>query len=251
MIQLPNVKPGRWRLRDAYLDGANGFIACSAAVFAALKQPSSWAITVSIALAVLALSITIVKVRRSLAKERRYEPIHEPKEIVGWARGCYELLEQTLDPATGFDSGDVRLTVYRVDYDRRGSEPTQLQQIISYVGGAGGPVARFVPARVGTIGLAARSGECIAAERSATDLDEFRAEMVEHWGYTKEEARQLSNDRFSFLAYPVRESEDGSVVAVVFFDSRRSGFFADADVQEAVVRQCGVFANIVRQCYDS
>lgn len=254
MIQLPDVKPSRWRVRDAFLDALAGFSAFGAAILAALRLYGSPGnrtyFMVAMTLAAIALVASVIKAVRSVAKEHRYEPLREPKEIAGWASGCYKLLDDTVDPSVNFNAGDVRLTVYRVVYDKHRIEPEGLQQIISYVGGSGGPPGRTVSARSGIIGVCSRLAEVIVAGReSADDIEAFRHEMIERWGYTAQEARNLSPDRWSFMACPLTETEDGPVIAVIYLDAKVKQLFEIEAVQESVIRQSGLLAEIVRKCY--
>jgi hypothetical protein len=224
-------------------------------VLAAVKSYNSpndrWMLITAVSLVIAVLAVSVFKMRRSIAKERRYEPISEPKEIAGWAKGCFELLDQSRDGKAPLTSGDVRLTVFRVVYDAQGREPTSLEQLIEYVGGTGGRAGRVVPVRTGLIGVCARWGQALYADREAEDIEGFRDEMVRQWGYTKEEARQLSPDRWSFFALPIQEREDGPVLAVVFLDSKEKAFFQNDTIQEAVIQQCGVLTQIIRTCYSS
>lgn len=254
MLQLPSVNPSRWRLRDAYLDGVTGLAALGAGLLASLRAVSDPSAGTpfflgGVLLAVIGFVVSVVKARRSLAKEQRYEPLREPKEIVGWAKGCYELIDGLFDADEEFKAGEVRLTVYRVVYDRRIREPTSMEQMISYVGGYGGPPGRTVSVQTGIIGVAARSGQPVTAKRDAENLDQFRLEMVQKWGYTADGARQLSPDRWGFLACPITESTDGPVVAIVYLDAKEADLFERDDVQEAIIEQCGVLSQIIRECY--
>jgi hypothetical protein len=206
-------------------------------------------VLLSIVLALI-VSLTIFKARRSLAKERRYEPIDQPKEIAGWADGCYDALERTFAGTNhAFSAGEVRLTVYSVVFDRQRREPMELEQMIDYVGGSGGPAGRRVSVRTGIIGVCARMSSLVTAERTSDEITAFRQEMVRGWGYTQDEARQLSADRWSFLACPITEAEDGPVIAVAYLDSQTRNLFDASGVQESIIQQCGVLAQIIRRCY--
>lgn len=249
MLQIPQVRPGKWRLRDAFLDLVGCGCAFGAGALGAINSYASKGSEIlfygSLVFAAIALVAGSIRFRRSLAKENRYEPLQEPREIAGWARGCYDLL----DSKHGLSKNVVRFTVYRVVTDRRMESPDTLEQLISYVGGEGGPPGRIMSARAGVIGVAARSGQPISASRRADDLGAFRREMVRFWGYTSEETRAASPDRWSFFACPILEMEDGPAVAVVYFDSGTRLFFEDHTVQESIIQQAGVLARILFTCY--
>lgn len=207
-------------------------------------RPVLWA---AIGLAIAAFWIGAFKTWRLRKKEKRYEPLNEPKDIASWAQSTFKALDERHD----IQEKGARLTVYRIEYDSRRRDPVQLQQMIEYVGSSGGPAGRFVPARCGAVGVCARTGKAISAKRESNDLDDFRAEVVRQWGFTEHEARQVSVDRFSFFATPITESDGGYVVAVVFLDSRHPDLFESEEVQESILEFCGFLTDLIRSCYAS
>lgn len=251
MVRMPDVQPSRFRIRDFVIDIIQGAFALAGAILAGLNSygnPDKRLLLVGASLiAFFAFALTVYKSVRSHRKEARFEPLEEPKDIAAWAASTYRIL----DDRHGIDEHGSRLAVYRVVFDRRVREPLELQQVIEYVGSAGGPAGRYVSARSGVIGVCARSGQPVCARRNADPLEQFRAEMVRYWGFTEAEARQLSVDRWAFFAVPIRGADDGPAVAVVFLDAKLPELFDSEDVQDCVLEQCVHLAELIRKCYAS
>lgn len=156
----------------------------------------------------LALLATIAQV----AQERRRRRM-EALDIVGAVEVLHAILSMY---AGGVASGQLRMTVHEVEADK-------FVQLTDYVGGQGGSGRRW-SVRSGVVGLAIRQGKEAHSRWDGTDAAAFEADMVQFWGYTRDEARLLSRDRHSWFAVPILH-KNGSATAVVYFDSSDPGFF--------------------------
>jgi hypothetical protein len=86
-----------------------------------------------------------------------------------------------------------------------------------------------------------------AMKRASEDLKAYIKEMVEVWHMPESEAKDLSSDRYAFLAVPLQDDND-NVVAVVFLDSSDRDFFDDGMIK-MVVRGCGGLATFAKGRY--
>lgn len=252
MVELPSVNASQWRVRDWLLDIAGALFGLGLTALLGIRlfqddqtnRLQAWG-TAVFGLGIL--SVSAYKALRSRSKELRFEPFKEPSEIVGWAEDLYSKIDQYI-ASHSLAAGEIRVAVHKVHYDRRGRTPVQLEQIISYIGGDGGPPGRRSSVKSGIIGLAARIGDPIV---SSTDQDghQFVEEMVQEWGYTREEARALTPGRRSWLAMPITDTGDGPVVGVVYVDSVSTNLVDDAGLQEICWQCTQTLAKIVSRCY--
>ena len=67
--------------------------------------------------------------------------------------------------------------------------------------------------------------------------------MIEHWGFTKEEAEQLKVRR-SYLAIPIFDAQ-GKATGVAYFDSMKEGTFTPERV-DMLTRACVPLSKWVR-----
>jgi len=118
---------------------------------------------------------------------------------------------------------DLRVTVHRVVPPLESAE--QLEQIVPYVGGAGGGAGRIFSIRSGITGLAIRKGKPMAATRVSDKDAEYREELKVKWSYTDNDAKALSSDRRSFMAIPILGKD--AVQAVVYLDSNKADAFPE------------------------
>lgn len=199
----------------------------------------------TIAFALGILIATIYKASRSSKRERKFEPLDEPKEIVGWAKGYIDQLRTELGSANLPDNR-VRVTVHKVHHAPQRQYPIELEQVISYQGGWGKPPGRKTDARAGIIGLVSRTGSIEFSVRS--DQQPLAQELVEEWGFHWHEASAIS-DRKSWLAMPILDDENERiVVGVVFVDSDDPAFFADR-IKNLTIEKAADLAFIVRETY--
>jgi hypothetical protein len=115
----------------------------------------------------------------------------------------------------------LRVTIFRLD---EGEDV--VEQLVPYVGGAGGGAGTRWSARSGVVGRAVLQGKVAAMIRDGS-FDEYVQTLVERYAMHTREARALPDDRFAFVAVPLRRRGTGPVVGVVYFDSTDASFFSD------------------------
>jgi hypothetical protein len=253
MVELPTVNKSRWRFRTWMLDALNAVFAFFWALFSVprtLRDPgaSAWEVIGLIVIPVGLLVASMVRAFRTRKDEMKYQPLEEPKDLRGWAKGLHLQLSAATNKSP--ESLGIRITVYKVIWDRGHTEPTELEQLISYVGDSGGPPGRKMSARSGIIGRVARLGEIYKAQRESDDLSAYRDELVEFWGFTEREAHDRDGERWSVLAYPLLEDDDNSPYGVVYLDAKSVNFFDDVQVEDTIVNACSLLASSLRATYN-
>lgn len=166
-------------------------------------------------------------------------------------RGALWVLYESVRSTAGVekpDDGTLRVTIYRMVLPRKKAEAVEeLEQLLPFVGGTGGPARRTFSIRSGAIGMAARSRTPVTARRKSTEHPDFVKELVADWGYTEKEARSITADRQAWMAVPIF-SGLGAVSAVVSLDSSVPGFFTTA-VKRTVGNACGGIAAYIAEVY--
>ena len=82
--------------------------------------------------------------------------------------------------------------------------------------------------------------------RQTDDYDAFIREMVSEWGYTRDEARALTEDRQAWMAVPIQGRQ--GAVGVVYLDTNSRDLFAP-EVQVLVINGCRGIADYVDARY--
>lgn len=127
---------------------------------------------------------------------------------------------------------EVRIAAYRVVPPIK--NPGQVEQLIDTLGGAIGTAGRRFPVGQGITGRAIRTGDLMRLHRPAGETSESYVNMLKaEYGYTAQEANEVSKDRRSMLAVPITGS-GGDTVAVLYLDSVKCDVF-DADVVDCVL----------------
>ena len=249
MVELPSIKTDPWRVRDWVSELASAALAFVLATLALLRPGvARWQVVVTLTVLAGIFAISGRKAYRTRRAELKYEPVPVPNELLGGLRGMHAHLCRVRSRTA--EALAVRLVVYKVHWDRRRTAPTELEQITTYVGGAGGEVGRRISARAGIVGRVARLPEPVVAKRLAADTESFRSELVTLWSFTRPEARQISVDRWAWMAMPLAEA-DGHVYGVVYLDTTDVNGFDDVAVYQAVAADCGVLAAICQSVYGS
>jgi hypothetical protein len=81
-------------------------------------------------------------------------------------------------------------------------------------------------ARSGVVGRAVLQGKVAAMIRDGS-FDEYVQTLVENYAMHQREARSLPDDRYSFVAVPIRWRGSGPVIGVIYFDSTDATFFSE------------------------
>ena len=223
MVELPSIKVGRWRVRDWVLELVAALLAFALAGLALLRPGlTRWQIVAGVAVLGGLLVINFRKAHRTRQAELRYEPATVPKELTGLIRAMHERLCHVRRCGTK-DLG-VRIVLHKVHWNARRTEPIEWEQITDYYGGPGGEVGRRTSARAGIVGRVARSGDLIDAKRDAIAVEDFRTELVKTWSFTGPEARQISADRWAWMALPLSEDERRPY-GVIYLDAADPALF--------------------------
>jgi hypothetical protein len=189
---------------------------------------------------------SILRVRHAYVQDQEQKRNQEHDGLRGAQHVLYEIIRQYLKLPQN-DTGRLRITIHRVvPAQSPHSNPEKLQQLLHYVGGSGGGPGRTFSVRSGIIGRAVREATPIAATRQGDDYETYIQELVSKWSYTEADARNLSRDRFSWMAVPI--SGKNGVVAVVYLDSNEKQFFKPA-IQRRVINACVGIAKYIEERY--
>lgn len=164
--------------------------------------------------------------------------------------GALHVLHSVVAARAGLTStrdAKLRTTIHRVVPGRTKKRgPEQLEQLLPYLGGERDGAGRLFDVRSGIIGKAVREGSSFVASRKSVEYEDFVHELVREWSYTRDDARQLRADRWSWMAVPV--TGRGGVVAVVYLDSSIEDFFTP-EIQGLVLDACGGIAAFTIDAY--
>jgi hypothetical protein len=186
---------------------------------------------------------SLVKVLHAAVQDRERKRVRQYDGLRGSLWVLYEVVRGAAMRESG--DGSLRVTIHRVVHlEKKDGAGEQLEQLLPYVGGKGGPPRRTFSVRSGVIGLAARQKNAVVVSRKSDGPADFARELIRDWGYTEDEARAVSSDRWAWMAVPIL-SPTMVPVAVVALDSSVPGFFT-AEIQQVVVDCCrGVGAYIL------
>jgi hypothetical protein len=190
---------------------------------------------------------SIIKVLHAAAQDRQRKRVEDYDGL----RGALCVLYESVRRGAGVDAvgdGTLRVTIHRVVRPpRRGTGAEELEQLLPYVGGAGGAPGRKFSVRAGVIGKAAREKRAVVVRRQSEAYAEFLRELVRDWAYTEAEARAVASDRHAWMAVPILGA-DLAVAAVVYLDSSLPEFFT-ADIQQLIGNACSGVATYIVEVY--
>ncbi|UCC29698.1 MAG: hypothetical protein JSU86_16025 [Phycisphaerales bacterium] len=195
------------------------------------------------------IALGVLKVFLARRRDKRRIRMESPADLVG----CIQVLYHAVKHQCALDKDDettLRATIHRVvKPDSPGDDPEVLEQVIPYIGGAGGGEGRRFSTKCGIIGLVARTHEPHVGWRSKEDYSAFLDELVSEWGYSKGDAKALTEDREAWLAVPINGDNEQDTIGVVYLDSKQRDLFGE-DVQELVIRSCFGVAEYIRARYN-
>lgn len=235
---LPEARRGgvKWWLRTITRVVPSELVSILAAFGAAYSvYPSSregpWtAFGLLIGVAVLTLGLSAYKCYQAFVEHRH--SISHP-----WEHGVFSALKVmqkavSQRQANLLGTEEVRIAAYRVVPPI--GNPRQVEQLIDTLGGASGTAGRLFPVGQGITGRAIRTGDLMRLHRPADETSESYVNMLKaEYGYTAQEANEVSKDRRSMLAVPIAGSS-GDTVAVLYLDSVKCDVFDD-DVVSCVL----------------
>jgi len=250
VVELPSIKPGRFRFRKYHVDIVLTLGGAAPALAWGIRGLSSGEITFGVVLLTVGGMLLlggVIKACFERATEMRSQPPDEPHTLVDWARQLHKQIHQGVSQAD-LEAINLRITVHKVDRRRWNSSPHSFQQLTNYVGGRQAGLARRFSARPGIIGRVARYGSPLAMSRTSEDDRSFVEEMVLDWCFTWDEAAQISPDRRAWMAVPLTDGKEGPVIGIVYLDAADPDFFTN-DVQEVVVGQCELLVERIVERY--
>ncbi|WP_420128343.1 hypothetical protein [Longimicrobium sp.] len=188
-----------------------------------------------------------VKVLHAATQDRDRKRIKEYDGLRGSLWVLYEAVRGATDLGI-LTEGALRITIHRVaDPNRKGVEPGQLEQLLPYIGGLGGPPRRVFSIRTGVIGLAVREKDAVAVNRKSDGHAGFVRELIKEWGYVEDEARAVSPDRQAWMAIPMLNARNVPV-AVVSLDSSIPDFFSP-EIQKVILGCCRGVGAYIQEAY--
>jgi hypothetical protein len=149
-----------------------------------------------------------------------------------WRESSHENLTRPLEAALEVSSelltisvlGNCRITVH-VRCGRK-----YYTQAVPYAGRhlARALVGRKFRMECGIVGKAFKSEPFVMQISSwrGTSLKEYRKELVEYWGYSEKEARNLTPNSKSWIAVPIGDCKTNEIQAVLYADSDEVNAFA-------------------------
>jgi hypothetical protein len=138
---------------------------------------------------------------------------------------CLHLLhELLLWPDKDESTSKLRLTVHAPTPDGK-----HFEQLLDYVGdnralATGG---RKSAIQCGIVGFVYRTQAetGMAMDRTNDDYEKFISEMVENWGYTREDAAKLNRETMTWMAVPLFNKS--RIVCILYGDACVRGFFTE------------------------
>ncbi len=188
---------------------------------------------------------SVLKVRNAYVQDRE----EQRKQNYDGLLGALLVLYRTLVEHLGIpdDDGTLRMTIHRVvEAPKPNQAAEQLEQVLPYIGGQGKGAGRRFSIRSGIIGRAVRDAAPYTFVRQTDDYDAFINEMVSEWGYTRDEARALTEDRQAWMAVPIQGPQ--GALGVVYLDTNSRDLFAP-EVQVLVINGCRGIADYVDARY--
>jgi hypothetical protein len=210
------------------------------------KRGLGWLLVAGIAWLIAA---SIARVLHAHAQDREQQRREDYDGLLGAMHVLFGLV--SAQAGIGPDEhGRLRITIHRVVPPTvKGAAAEELEQILPYLGGAGGGAGRRFSIRSGVIGKAVRIKALVAAARSSDEYEQFLVDLVRDWAYTEHDARQLAPDRRSWMAVPVFDRGNVNVSAVVYLDSNETEYFTP-ELREVIFRACRGIASYIHEVYE-
>jgi len=251
MAEIPGRKRKRFWEHKAVVEALAIIPPIVAAVVTAMlnlrdpvKRSLGWVLIGAAAWLALASLVKVLHARAQDAAQKRSE------EYEG-LRGALHVLHGAVGSRVGLESrhdGKLRATIHRVLPGKGGDRGAEeVEQLLPYVGGSGGPAGRTFSVRSGITGKAVRERSIFTASRQSPDYETFLTELVRDWSYTAADARRLTPNRRSWMAVPIPGEAD-SVSAVVYLDSSEPDFFG-TEVERVVIEVCTGIRTYIDEVY--
>lgn len=257
-VRLPSAKQRSWHTLEttrSISETAASIIAGSVAIVAAVdayKENNAAKLFVAMG-AVLAMGFScwngLLRYLAARKKDQEGADLSHPMHLLAPLRVLYALVAQRKQ-LTDDEAGRNR---FRVTLHAHDDAAGMHEQIVPYVGGKRLPdnavVGRRWPIRCGIVGqvIRSRTTKLAPISEKVSNEQRYRAEMIEIYGYTDEEALALQPMRMEVLAIPII-GDDGQVIAVVYADSAERNFF-DQDTLDLCVTITTAIASHIQRTY--
>ncbi len=175
---------------------------------------------------------TTFKALQSRHKDRREAARGSPRDL----EGCLYVLHAAVLAMRGLPYEDHAIAKLRVTIFRVLEREDRVMQILPFVGGGTGGTGTVLSNRSGLVGRAILRGKPSAMIRDGS-FDDYVQTLVEDFAMHAREARALPDDRFAFLAVPLKERGTSDVIGVIYMDSPDASFFSDPTLPRADVSQ--------------
>jgi hypothetical protein len=224
-MTLPAPKKTRWfatELATTLFAATPTVLAAAGGIAKGWRDDSRGFVVFGVAIVVATALGTAFRALQSRRKDLRDAARRSPADLEA---GLYTL-HSAVVAMRGLPYDDHAIEKLRVTIFRLVEHEDAVEQIVPFVGGAGGGEGRRLSARSGVIGRAVLQGKVAAMIRDGS-FDDYVQTLVESYAMHVHEARALPDDRFSFVAVPIRGRGVGPVVGVVYIDSTDRTFFSD------------------------
>ncbi|HEX8392679.1 MAG TPA: hypothetical protein VF665_10025 [Longimicrobium sp.] len=251
MRRIPGRRPTRFYEKRHVVEGISvvpPLVAAVGGAAANLANPATFPLGWALLGGAAWLSVaSVVKVLHAGAQDRERRRTEDYEGLRGALFVLHGVIRRALDIPAEPD-GILRVTTHRVvPAEHPGRAPEELEQLVPYVGGGGGGAGRRFSVRSGIIGRAVREKAIYASSREYAGYENYVAELIHSYSFTKADARALSADRQAWMAVPLL-SRDEEAVAVVYLDSCQLEFF-DPRVQQIVLGACAGIAAFTEEAY--
>lgn len=190
--------------------------------------------------------LAFVKIQIAKAKDQQEERNRGHDGLVAALHIIHKVVAHVGNIGGEKDERKLRVTFHRVEPPLEKSD--HIEQIVPYVGGSGGGCGRTFSIRAGITGKAIRENALFVMQRASDKPEDYVKELIQKWGYTEADARQMQQDRFSAIAVPV-SGKGNDVLGVLYLDSSERNFFNGKKMRETVVSACAGLANYIGERY--
>ncbi len=227
---LPLPQKPRWfhtEVAGAAFAAAPSLVASTCAIVAGVVKHDRTPVVTGACVLVAGIFGLVIGIVRSRKKDERERAQKSAADL----EGCLYILHAAILAMKGLAYDESNIAKLRVTIHRVIEHASKVRQLVPYVGGGGGGKDREMLSRCGIVGRAITRLKPQGMIREGS-FDDYVRVMCEEYGMLVGEARELSDDRFSFLAIPLVNGR--SAVGVVYLDSTEPDFFSDAAAPNAI-----------------
>lgn len=217
------------------------------ATFAAYKNWDDAVVGYALAaVAIWAAGSSVIKIAVARRQDQQESPETTHEGLYAAISTLHSAVTYWCDKGDGQDL-DIRATFHRVVPPL--DDPSEIQQIIPYIGGDGDGSGRRFSLNTGITGKAIRDLEPYILSSNAKDELELRASLVTDLGYTRPQAKKVSPGRYSAIAVPVIDKSGQHVLGVIYLDSLGRHVFDEEEITQMILRICDSIGDFVTKRY--